>query len=124
MMQALILAAGLGRRMQPLTDDCHKTLLTVSGQTIIDRILTGLVERGVTPITIATGYRADELTAHLEKHFQGVDLRYVHNADYETTNNIHSTALAFQAMDLEDDVVLIESDLIYEPRVLDRLLSS
>jgi histidinol-phosphate/aromatic aminotransferase/cobyric acid decarboxylase-like protein/choline kinase len=122
--QALILAAGLGRRMQPLTDHCHKTLLTVNGRTVIDRIVAGLVDHAIAPITLVTGYRADELTAHLARAFPDVDLRYVHNPDFDTTNNIHSMALAFQAMNLDDDVVLIESDLVYEPRVLDRLLSS
>jgi histidinol-phosphate/aromatic aminotransferase/cobyric acid decarboxylase-like protein/CTP:phosphocholine cytidylyltransferase-like protein len=122
--QALILAAGFGRRMRPLTDSRHKTLLPISGGTIIDRILAGLGDHAVTPITIVTGYRADELTAHVQKNFPSLDIRYVHNSDFETTNNIHSMALAFESMDLDDDVILIESDLIYEPQVLDRLLSS
>lgn len=124
-MQALILAAGFGRRMRPLTDNRHKTLLPISGGTIIDRIVTGLESRGVTPITIVTGYRDEELKAHLAEGFPSLDIRYVHNSEYETTNNIHSMALAFEEMgDVDDDLVLIESDLIYEPRVLDRLLAS
>jgi histidinol-phosphate/aromatic aminotransferase/cobyric acid decarboxylase-like protein/choline kinase len=123
-MQALVLAAGFGRRMRPLTDNRHKTLLPISGGTIIDRILTGLAEHAVTPVTIVTGYRNDELQAHVAENFPAMDIRYVHNSDFETTNNIHSMALAFEAMDLDDDVVLIESDLIYEPAVLERLLAS
>jgi histidinol-phosphate/aromatic aminotransferase/cobyric acid decarboxylase-like protein/choline kinase len=124
-MQALILAAGLGRRMRPLTDQRHKTLLPISGGTIIDRIVSGLESRGVTPITVVTGYRHDELRAHLSRHFPALDIRYVHNSEYETTNNIHSMALAFEEMgEIDDDLVLIESDLIYEPRVLDRVLTS
>jgi histidinol-phosphate/aromatic aminotransferase/cobyric acid decarboxylase-like protein/choline kinase len=123
-MQALILTAGFGRRMRPLTDSRHKTLLPISGGTILDRILTGLEARSISPITIVTGYRADEVIGHVQRQFPSLDVRYVHNGDYETTNNIHSTALAFEHMDLGDDVVLIESDLIYEDRVLDRLMSS
>ena len=123
-MQALILAAGFGRRMRPLTDNRHKTLLPISGGTIIDRIVEGLEARSVTPITIVTGYRDDELKGHLAERFPSLDIRYVHNAVYETTNNIHSMALAFEEMEFDDDVVLIESDLIYEPRILDRLLNS
>jgi histidinol-phosphate/aromatic aminotransferase/cobyric acid decarboxylase-like protein/NDP-sugar pyrophosphorylase family protein len=123
-MQALILAAGYGRRMRPLTDNRHKTLLPISGGTIIDRILSGLAERSVTPITIVTGYRRDELVEHVAENFPSLDIRYVHNSEYESTNNIHSMALAFEEMGFDEDVVLIESDLIYEPRVLDRLLAS
>src|SRR3954453_5202126 len=105
-MQALILAAGFGRRMRPLTDSNHKTLLPISGGTIIDRIVEGLGTRGVTPITIATGYRADELIAHLTRRFPSLDFRYVYNAEFESTNNIHSMALAFAEMDFTSDVVL------------------
>jgi histidinol-phosphate/aromatic aminotransferase/cobyric acid decarboxylase-like protein/choline kinase len=123
-MQALILAAGIGRRMRPLTAARPKTLLTIGGETIIDRILDGLGQRAVSPVTIVTGYRADELTAHVSDRFPALDIRYVHNAEFESTNNIHSMALALQGMELEDDVLLIESDLVYEPAVLDRLLSS
>lgn len=124
-MQALILAAGVGRRMRPLTDHRHKTLLQISGGTIIDRIVSGLESRGVTPITIVTGYRGDELKAHLARHFPSLDVRYVHNSEYETTNNIHSMALALEEMGaIDDDLVLIESDLIYDPQVLDRVLTS
>jgi histidinol-phosphate/aromatic aminotransferase/cobyric acid decarboxylase-like protein/CTP:phosphocholine cytidylyltransferase-like protein len=110
--------------MRPLTDSCHKTLLPISDSTILDRILAGLEARSISPITIVTGHRAEDIVGHVERHFPFLDVRYVHNADYATTNNIHSTALAFEHMDLGDDVILIESDLIYEDRVLDRLLSS
>ena len=60
----------------------------------------------------------------MAENFPSLDIRYVHNSEYESTNNIHSMALAFEEMGFDDDVVLIESDLIYEPRVLDRLLAS
>ena len=123
-MQALVLAAGVGRRMLPLTDAVPKTLLTVGGSMIIDRIIGGLERRGVTPITVVTGYRADELRAHLGSCFPHLDVRYVHNAEYDSTNNIHSMALAFEQMDLDDDLVLIESDLVYEDGVLDQLIGS
>src|SRR5215208_2336064 len=83
--QALVLAAGVGRRMLPLTDAVPKTLLTVGASTIIDRIIGGLAHRGVTPITVVTGYRADELRAHLGGRFPHLDVRYVHNADYDST---------------------------------------
>lgn len=123
-MQALILAAGFGRRMRPLTYECHKALLTIGGSPIIDRIIGGLEARAVSPITVATGYRAEELVTHIGERFPHLDVRYVNNADYPSTNNIHSMALSLESMDLDDDVVLIESDLVYESAILDRLLAS
>ncbi len=123
-LQALILAAGFGRRMRPLTYECHKALLHISGSPIIDRIIGGLEARNVSPITIATGYRSEDLITHIGERFPHLDVRYVNNSDYASTNNIHSMALALEAMDLDDDVILIESDLVYEPAILERLLSS
>ena len=68
-MKVIILAAGLGRRMQPLTDGCHKTLLTVcpptvskvGGQTVLGRILDSLLARGLRGWTLVTGYRAADV---------------------------------------------------------------
>jgi histidinol-phosphate/aromatic aminotransferase/cobyric acid decarboxylase-like protein/choline kinase len=123
-MKALILAAGYGQRMRPLTDHRHKTLLSVGGRTIIDRILHGLRLHGVTDVTIVTGYRADELVGHLRENHPDVDFTFVHNERYDKTNNIFSMALAFEQMTFDADLLLIESDLIYEPAVLDRILKS
>jgi histidinol-phosphate/aromatic aminotransferase/cobyric acid decarboxylase-like protein/choline kinase len=123
-MKALILAAGYGQRMRPLTDDRHKTLLTVGGRTIIDRILHGLRLHGITDVFIVTGYRADELMAHVLEHHPDFGFTFVHNERYDKTNNIFSMALAFEQMTFDSDLLLIESDLIYEPAVLDRIVKS
>jgi len=64
-MKAIILAAGYGNRMRPLTDSLHKTMLMVAGKTIIGRIVEGLVENGITDIVVVTGYRAEELSNYL-----------------------------------------------------------
>lgn len=123
-MKALILAAGYGQRMRPLSDSVHKTMLDVGGQTIIDRILYGLRLHGVSDVWIVTGYRAEELCEHVSVHHQDLKFHFVHNERFDKTNNIYSMALAFEQMTFEDDLILIESDLIYEPAVLDRLLKS
>jgi len=123
-MKAIILTAGYGRRMRPLTNQTHKTLLTVAGRTIIERIVEGLVDNGITDIAIVTGYRRDELTAFLTSNFPDVRFSFVHNARYDETNNIYSLALAFEQLEMDDDVVLIESDLVYEPTVIRRLIES
>jgi choline kinase len=123
-MRAVILAAGYGRRMRPLTDDTHKTLLTVAGKTIIGRIIEGLIENGVHETAVVTGYRADELTGYLKGAFPGYHFHFIHNARYRETNNIHSLALAFEQLPLDRDILLIESDLIFEPGVIAQLLRS
>jgi histidinol-phosphate/aromatic aminotransferase/cobyric acid decarboxylase-like protein/choline kinase len=123
-MRAIILAAGLGRRMMPLTEKVHKTLLTVGGQPIIDRLICALKESGITRVTIVTGYRADELEGYVLRRFPNMEFSFVRNDLYESTNNIHSLALAFEELDFAEDIILLESDLIFEPAVLRRLMAS
>jgi histidinol-phosphate/aromatic aminotransferase/cobyric acid decarboxylase-like protein/choline kinase len=123
-MRAIILAAGLGRRMMPLSEHVHKTLLTIGGHPIIDRLIRGLRENGIVRITIVTGYRAQELESYVLTHFPELEFSFVRNEQYESTNNIHSLALAFEQLDLAEDIILLESDLIFEPAVLRRLITS
>jgi histidinol-phosphate/aromatic aminotransferase/cobyric acid decarboxylase-like protein/choline kinase len=123
-MKAIILAAGYGNRMRPLTDYCHKTMLTVAGKTIIGRIIDGLIENGISDIVVVTGYRAEELTSYLNETYPGITFTYVHNGKYKETNNIYSMALAFENIIIDSDIVLIESDLLYRPDVITRLLKS
>jgi len=123
-MKAIILAAGYGNRMRPLTDDCHKTMLTVAGKTIIGRIIDGLVINGVSDIVVVTGYRSDELTAYLRSSYQQLTFTFIHNAKYKETNNIYSMALAFEQITIDSDIILIESDLLYRPEVIARLIRS
>jgi choline kinase len=123
-MRAVILAAGFARRMRPLSDATHKTLLQVAGRTIIGRIMDGLIANGIREAAIVTGYRAEELTGHLQTEYPEYNFRFIHNARYRETNNIHSLALAFEQFPLDEGILLIESDLIFEPSVLTRLLRS
>jgi histidinol-phosphate/aromatic aminotransferase/cobyric acid decarboxylase-like protein/choline kinase len=123
-MKAIILAAGYGNRMRPLTDNKHKTLLTIAGETIIGRILDGLCDNGITDFVIVTGYRHEELREYCDNHYPSCSIQYVHNERFRETNNIFSLALAFEQIVIDTDIILIESDLIYEPAVIKRLLSS
>lgn len=122
--KAIILAAGIGRRMRPLTDDCHKTLLEVGGQTIIGRILEGLQANSVTEVCIVTGYRADEVEEYVTREFTEFDFQFIRNERFASTNNISSMALALEGIELDTDVLLIESDLLYEPAVITKLMKS
>jgi histidinol-phosphate/aromatic aminotransferase/cobyric acid decarboxylase-like protein/choline kinase len=123
-MKALILAAGYGQRMRPLTDGRHKTLLNIAGSSIIDRILHGLRLHGITDVSIVTGYRADDVVDHVRENHPDLDFTFIHNESYDKTNNIFSMALAFEQLTFDSDLLLIESDLIYEPAVLDRIMKS
>jgi len=123
-MKAIILAAGCGNRMRPLTDSVHKTLLPVGEETVLARIILSLLELEITSIAVVTGYRADDVRAHLDARFPGQAIHYVHNPDYLTTNNLVSLHLAMEAVEIDSDLILIESDLVFDTGVLRRLISS
>jgi histidinol-phosphate/aromatic aminotransferase/cobyric acid decarboxylase-like protein/choline kinase len=120
-MQAIILAAGYGRRMRPLSDSCHKALLPIGSTTILARIVEGLREIDIDDITVVTGYRAEDIEAYLREHYPKTHLQFVHNPRYEETNNIVSLSMGLEQMRLEDDLVLVECDLLFERRLLGRL---
>ena len=123
-MRAVILAAGIGRRMRPLSDERHKTLLEVGGRAVMGRIIDGLQANGITQVCIVTGYRAAEVEEYVTREFGDLQFTFIRNETYATTNNIYSMALALENIEPDEDIILIESDLIYEPAVLSRLLKS
>ncbi len=123
-MKAIILTAGYGERMRPLTDAGHKTLLEVGGQTIISRIVAGLRDAGIGEIVVVTGHRAADVEEHLRRSHPSVDFVFVRNERYRETNNISSMALAFERMTLDDDVLLVEGDLVCDAAVFERIARS
>lgn len=123
-MKAIILAAGFGNRMSPLTDNKHKTLIEVNGQTILDRIIISLLANQVNKIVIVTGYRSEDLVIYVDKRYENAEFEFVHNPRYRETNNVYSLALAFEQIDIKEDIILIESDLIYTADVIEEVVNS
>lgn len=123
-MKAIILAAGLGRRMRPLSMTTHKTLLKIGERTILARLIDVLISNGVRDIAIVTGYRAEDVRQHLIEHYPYLDFTFIDNDRYEETNNIYSLAIAIENIPIDDDILLIESDLVVESSVFTRLLTS
>ncbi|MFC6837278.1 phosphocholine cytidylyltransferase family protein [Halomarina ordinaria] len=109
---AVVLAAGRGRRLRPLTDDTPKTLLEVGRLPILGHILRALDADGYRTVTMVTGYRDEEIRAYCEETAD-VDLafEYVHNEDFDTTNNIYSLWLARDH--LRDGFTLVNSDTVF-----------
>jgi len=120
-MQAIILAAGYGRRMRPLSDRCHKALLPIGSTTILARIVDGLRELEVGDITVVTGYRAEDVERYLHERYRETRFQFVNNRRYDETNNIVSLSMGLQQMQLEHDLILVECDLLFEPRLLRKL---
>lgn len=122
-MQAIILAAGMGKRLGELTKDNTKCMVEVNGERLIDRYISILSGYGLTKIIIVTGYRGDKLREHIGRRFDGlVKIEYIDNPIYDKTNNIYSLALAKDALCAED-TILLESDLIFDKKIIDLLIN-
>ena len=123
-MQAIILAAGMGKRLGELTKGNTKCMVPVNGVRLIDRMLTQLSARNLSRVVIVVGYKKDELMAHIGHRYDDrLKIEYVHNDIYDRTNNIYSLALAKQYM-LEEETLLLESDLIFDDSMLDLIIDN
>lgn len=112
-MQAIILAAGMGRRLGKYTKDNTKCMLPVNGIRLIDRLLTQLTSLSLNRVIIVVGYKGQNVIDHIGDRYQDkLNIEYITNPVYDKTNNIYSLALAKDKLQ-EDDTILIESDLIF-----------
>lgn len=122
-MQAIILAAGMGKRLGEFTRDNTKCMVPVNGVMLIDRLMSQLSDSGIKKAVIVIGYKGKELAEHLGNNFRGVDITYVLNNIYDKTNNIYSLSLARDYLG-SDDSILVESDIIVENGMLSMLLDN
>lgn len=116
---AIILAAGLGNRLRPLTNDRPKCLVNFLGKPIIVRMIEHLSSVGVKNITIVCGYRSDTLRERLKKEQIKTTLNYIENIDYATTNSMYSLWLAREQ--LAKGGFLIESDAVCDAGLITSL---
>ena len=113
-MQAIILAAGMGRRLGEYTKDNTKCMLPVNGVRLIDRLLSQLSKLELNRVVIVVGYQGQNLINYIGNRYnKQLKIEFVENPIYDKTNNIYSLALAKDKLQ-EDDTLLIESDLIFD----------
>jgi choline kinase len=115
--KAIILAAGVGSRLRPLTDELPKCLLDVGAHTIIDQQLSALHQHGIADVVVVVGFQGDRIRRHL-----GDRVRYLENERYERTNSLYSLWLA--RTELVCRTLILNSDVVAPPRLFDRLLQS
>lgn len=122
-MQAIILAAGMGKRLGEYTKNNTKCMVPVNGIPLIDRVLGQLSRLNLNRVVIVVGYEGKKLMEYLGNERDGLKIEFVNNPIYDKTNNIYSLAIAKQQM-MEDDTLLIESDLIFEDGMFNLLLDN
>ena len=122
-MQALILAAGMGKRLGEYTKNNTKCMVPVNGTPLIDRVLKQLSMLSLNRVVIVVGYEGKKLMEYIGNEKDGLKIEYVNNPVYDKTNNIYSLALAKEKL-MEDDTLLIESDLIFDDGMFKLLLDN
>lgn len=121
-MQAIILAAGMGRRLGEYTKDNTKCMVPVNGVCLIDRLLGQLARQNLRRVVIVVGYKGKELREYVERHApSGLMVEFAENPVYDRTNNIHSLAIVKDKLQ-EDDTLLLESDLILGDHLIPKIL--
>ena len=118
-MEAIVLAAGMGNRLLPYTDDCHKCLIDINGQRPIFVLLERLHRIGIKRVTIVTGYLSAQLEEFIGDNNFGINISYVHNDLYRSTDNLYAVWLASQSIAGNEGVLLIEADVIVDTEFID-----
>ena len=122
-MQVIILAAGMGKRLKNKTKEHTKSMVEFLGKTFLEHSLDKVTKFEISRIVIVIGYCGDEIKSVIGDNYNGIPVVYVNNEVYATTNNIYSLYLAKDYM-LEDDTLLLESDLIYEESIIKDLINN
>lgn len=118
-MKALILAAGLGTRLAPITNDRPKSLVPVNGKPILMKQIENLHENGITDITIVSGYKADILEKAVHQLYP--EIKIIESVDYATTNNMYSAYIARESIG-ENGFLMMNADVYYDSSVIKALL--
>lgn len=124
-MQAIMLAAGKGSRLGKYTKNNTKCMLDVHGKTLLERAIDALLEANIKDFIIVLGYKGGNVKKYIEEKEldKKINIIYVFNDVYDTTNNIYSLYLAKDYL-VKDDTILLESDLIYDSSIVKKLVDS
>ncbi|MBQ0029297.1 MAG: aminotransferase class I/II-fold pyridoxal phosphate-dependent enzyme [Paludibacteraceae bacterium] len=123
-MQAIILAAGMGKRLGEFTRNNTKCMVPVNGVPMIDRLLKQLCKLSLKRVIIVIGYEGQKLVDYVNEHFSDkLCIEFINNPIYYKTNNIYSLSLTQEKMQ-EDDTLLIESDLLLDDRMFPLILNN
>ncbi|MEM5522327.1 phosphocholine cytidylyltransferase family protein [Sulfitobacter sp. AS59] len=120
---AVILAAGIGSRLSPLTDNCPKSLLSVGGSVILERMIRHCLSCGLSQFVLVLGHRADEIKQFIDKTFRGIRVTYVINERYRDTNTGYSLMLAAPAIGAAE-FIKFDADVVFDVKILRQLVDT
>ena len=122
-MIGVILAAGMAKRLRPLTDERPKCLLTVGQRTLLQRTVDGIIAAGISELVVVTGYRAQMIRDFLTSHYPNLTIHFIDNPDYAHNNNIFSLWLTRPYTEGRD-FLLLDSDILFDPQIIPAVLSA
>ena len=122
-MIGVILAAGMAKRLRPLTDERPKCLLTVGQRTLLQRTVDGIIAAGISELVVVTGYRAQMIRDFLTSHYPDLTIHFIDNPDYAHNNNIFSLWLTRPYTEGRD-FLLLDSDILFDPQIIPAVLSA
>ena len=122
-MIGVILAAGMAKRLRPLTDERPKCLLTVGQRTLLQRTVDGIIAVGISELVVVTGYRAQMIRDFLTSHYPDLTIHFIDNPDYAHNNNIFSLWLTRPYTEGRD-FLLLDSDILFDPQIIPAVLSA
>jgi choline kinase len=122
-MKAVILAAGIASRLRPLTDNTPKCLLKVGNKNILELTIENLLENNLQDITIVTGYLENQIRDFMKVRFPELNITYIHNKLYSSTNNIYSLWLVRNSV-LGNDMLMMDSDIVFDEHIISKLINS
>ena len=121
-MKALILASGKGERLFPLTKEIPKSLVNIGNRTILGHQLSNLFGCGIKDVVITTGFFEGKIKEYIKKRYSNINVSYVNNPRYNSTNYIYSMWLTKEFID--DDIILLHGDLLFDAKLLERLIAA
>jgi len=121
-MIGVILAAGMAKRLRPLTDACPKCLLKIGERTLLQRTVDAMIAAGIQEFVVVTGYRAEMIRDFLTKQYPSLNIHFIHNGDYEHNNNIFSLWMTRPYTDGKE-FLLSDSDILFDPQLIRAVLA-
>jgi len=120
-MKAVILAAGVGSRIRPLTNNTPKPLLKIGEKTILQRMIDSLLKVGIDHMAIVTGYLEDQIKNFVKKTYPNLQITYIRNEIFDKTNTAYSLNLTKSFVG-DDDFIKFDADVVFEDAVLEKLV--
>jgi len=122
-MKAVILAAGVASRLKPLTNNTPKCLLKVGDKSILERTIDNLIKNRISDVVVVTGFLKTMIEEFLSQNYPNLNFTFIYNEKYDSTNNIYSLWLAKSEI-LGYEMLLMDSDIVFDSRIIGQLLSS